>query len=432
MNKKPDLPTNVEKLRHKLDSLRSSANAAPERSDLANFSAGLTSALDELQRQADELILAKESAESESRKYYELFEGAPDGYIVTDTKGQIMEANKAAGEMLSVPPENLIGKPFSHFIERDSRIESDKKLEYLLTSKKSIIQNLELRLIPREHVPFHASLTIAITTDTKNEPTGLRWLIHDITERKLAEVELASTVTRLAQSNAEIERFAYAAAHDLKEPLRTVSTYMQLLKRDEKSNLSQDGTEILATISDSVSKMISLVDGLLMYSSATSTDGKLEISKVPLSEAVSEAIDFNLIVIKAAGAKVTVGDIPDELVPQAQFVLVLRNLISNAIKFRRKTAPLVIIEFKQSEQGCVCSIKDNGIGIQKKYADKIFDMFQRLHSDIDYSGNGIGLAVCKKVVDHWGGKIWVESEYGKGATFSFNLPATKATNSVRS
>lgn len=287
-------------------------------------------------------------------------------------------------------------------------------------------------MIPRERDPFHASLTIAVTTDTKNEPTGLRWLIHDITERKLAEVELASSVTRLAQSNAEIERFAYAAAHDLKEPLRTVSTYMQLLKRDEKSNLSQDGTEILATVSDSVSKMISLVDGLLMYSSATSTDGKLQTSKVPLSEAVSEAIDFNLIVIKAAGAKVTVGDIPDELVPQAQFVLVLRNLISNAIKFRRKTAPLVIIEFKQSEQGCVCSIKDNGIGIQKKYADKIFDMFQRLHSDIDYSGNGIGLAVCKKVVDHWGGKIWVESEYGKGATFSFNLPATKATNSVRS
>lgn len=390
--------------------------------ELAVATEELNVAVEEISKQADEIAIAKNLAESAKRKYYELFHSAPDGYIVTDKKGRILEANKAAGDLLCVrPEERLKGKPFTIFISRTGRAETHDLIDELSSGEKHIVKDIELTLLPRAAEPFHASVTIASTTNSENLPSGMLWLIRDITERKAAQMELAETVSTLARSNKEIEQFAYAAAHDLKEPLRTISTYSQLLRQDQLSALSDDGRIYLRTISESVTKVLSLVDDLLMYSSANESK-EVRAQQIPVKDAIAEALAFHSTTIRETKAKVVTENLDSAQVPHVQFVLVLRNLLGNALKFRRKAAPQVRIGFKRDGNLWICSVEDKGIGIQEEYSKKIFQMFQRLHGDEEFPGNGIGLAVCKKVVQSWGGDIWVESEYGKGSRFKFSLP----------
>jgi PAS domain S-box-containing protein len=246
----------------------------------------------------------------------------------------------------------------------------------------------------------------------------------DITERKLAEKALAYEKEELTRSNAELEQFAYVASHDLQEPLRMVSSYMQLLERRYKGRLDEDADEFIGYAVDGATRMQRLINDLLAFS-RVGTRGKpfgLVSSEAALAQAVRN-LQFS---IEENMARVTHDPLPNVLADESQLVQLFQNLIGNAIKFHSDQVPQVHISVESGPQEWVFALRDNGIGIDPQYFERIFVLFQRLHERSAYSGTGIGLSICKKIVQRHGGRIWVESQPGQGAVFFFSFPKPEA------
>ena len=243
---------------------------------------------------------------------------------------------------------------------------------------------------------------------------------RELAAREQAEKDLAALVDELRRSNSELEQFAYVASHDLQEPLRMVSSYTQLLARRYKGKLDDDADEFIGYAVDGANRMQTLINDLLQYSRVGTRGRELAPTDV---EPVFEAACANLRrAIEESGAEVTSGELPVVMGDDVQLGQLLQNLIGNALKFRREEAsPKVRVEAERQDGLWLFSVSDNGIGIAPEYADRIFVIFQRLHSRTEFSGTGIGLAVCKKIVERHGGRIWVESDPGKGSTFYFTL-----------
>ena len=241
----------------------------------------------------------------------------------------------------------------------------------------------------------------------------------DITARKAYEGKLRMTMHELAKSNEELEQFAYVASHDLQEPLRMVASFTQLLKKRYNHLLDQDGKDYIHFAVDGANRMSELIADLLDLSRVT-TRGK-EFEKVNLSQPVQGAVALLKERLDSTGTELTIGNLPNLKCDSSQLQRVFQNLISNAIKFRTDNSPKISIYAKNKGKYWQISVKDNGIGIDKKFHERIFVIFQRLHNRDKYSGTGIGLAVAARIIDRHGGKIWVESEPGKGATFHFTL-----------
>ncbi len=232
---------------------------------------------------------------------------------------------------------------------------------------------------------------------------------------------LSKRTTKLERSNAELERFAYIASHDLQEPLRMVTSYCQLLQRRYKGKLDADADDFISFAVDGATRMRELIDGLLAYSRVGSQGEPFK----PTS--CAEVLETTLLNLRAAltesGAKVTSNSLPTVTADKTQLVQLFQNLIGNAIKFGNERPIEIDVGAKRENGEWVLSVRDNGIGIDPQYAERIFMIFQRLHGAGDYPGTGLGLAVCKKIVERHGGRIWVESEPDKGSTFYFTLPA---------
>ena len=243
---------------------------------------------------------------------------------------------------------------------------------------------------------------------------------REIVAREQTENELSALVDELRRSNAELEQFAYVASHDLQEPLRMVSSYTQLLARRYKGRLDDDADEFIGFAVDGANRMQTLINDLLQYS-RVGTRGK-ELAPTDVS-AVFDAACANLKrAIDESEAEVTSGELPAVMGDDVQLGQLFQNLIGNALKFRGEERPRVRVEAEpQNDQTWLFSVKDNGIGIAPEYRERIFVIFQRLHGRTEYSGTGIGLAVCKKIVERHGGRIWVESSPGEGSTFYFTL-----------
>jgi signal transduction histidine kinase len=239
-----------------------------------------------------------------------------------------------------------------------------------------------------------------------------------------AEESLRALTTELARSNKELEQFAYVASHDLQEPLRMVSSYTQLLEQRYRGRLDDDAHEFINYAVDGARRMQRLINDLLEFS-RVSTRGK-PLQPVDANDVLGTVRANLSAAIEDAGALVTNEELPTVMIDPTQLGQLLQNLIGNAIKFHGAGPPRVHVAACEREGEWVFAVKDNGIGIEPEYFDRIFVIFQRLHVAADYPGTGIGLAVCKRIVERHGGRIWVESESGAGAIFSFTVPKSKA------
>jgi len=254
-----------------------------------------------------------------------------------------------------------------------------------------------------------------------NAPRRMVGVCQDISDRKETEQALLNQAELLSRSNADLREFAYIASHDLQEPLRNVSTFTQLLAQRYKGQLDSDAETFMKYIVDSAIRMTQLIRDLLAYSQLIH-GADAAIGEVPLRETVDWALDNLRSSIEASGAVVETGSLPTLRCGKAQIAQVFQNLISNAIKYRSADPPRIHITAERDETGWIISVRDNGIGIAPMYHDKVFGVFRRLHGT-DYAGTGIGLAICKKIIEKHGGRIWVESEPGEGAAFKFSIPA---------
>jgi signal transduction histidine kinase len=247
-------------------------------------------------------------------------------------------------------------------------------------------------------------------------------------DQKQAEERLRSLLTELERSNRELEQFAYVASHDLQEPLRMVSSYTQLLEQRYRDQLDDDAREFINYAVDGARRMQRLINDLLELS-RVSTRGK-PLEPIDANEVLG-AVRANLsAAIEDSGALVTSDELPTVKADSTQLGQLLQNLIGNAIKFHGADAPRVHISAREQRGEWVFSVKDNGIGIAREYFDRIFVIFQRLHATATYPGTGIGLAVCKRIVERHGGRIWVESESGNGSSFFFTIPSSRGVHAL--
>ncbi|MFX1279168.1 MAG: ATP-binding protein [Promethearchaeota archaeon] len=255
--------------------------------------------------------------------------------------------------------------------------------------------------------------------------TVVSLLSEQITKK---EVEYNEIVLDLKRSNEDLQQFAYVASHDLQEPLRAIVSFSQLLEDKYKDKLDEDGKDFIQFITDGAKNMNILIKDLLSYSRITTHARPLEMSN--LENILKDAL-FNLQEsIKESNATISYDDMPTLNVDKTQFMQLFQNLISNSIKFRRKEPPRIHIGVEESIDKWTFSIRDNGIGIESKYFDRLFNIFYRLHTKEEYPGTGIGLPICKKIVQRYSGEIWVESEFGKGSIFSFTIPKKRPKNSL--
>jgi PAS domain S-box-containing protein len=259
-----------------------------------------------------------------------------------------------------------------------------------------------------------------LVLNSAGKKTGWMGVVSDITHRKHAEASLLKLNEDLEHSNKELEQFAYVVSHDLQEPLRTITSYTQLLAKRYENRLDQDAQEFIRYVVDGASRMQRLIQDLLSYARITTSASPFV--SVDLSAAFEEAVANLHAAIAESAAVVTKNGLPTITGDYRQMVQILQNLIGNGIKFRKNGGPPQVHVFaKKMEEAWTISVRDNGIGIEPKYFDRIFVIFQRLHGKQDFSGNGIGLALCQKIMDRHGGRIWVESTPGEGATFCFAI-----------
>jgi signal transduction histidine kinase len=239
-------------------------------------------------------------------------------------------------------------------------------------------------------------------------------------ESENLNAELNKTLSELKRSNEELQQFAYVASHDLQEPLRMISSYTQLLERKYKDKLDEKAKMYIDYAVDGAERMQSLINDLLAFSRVTTKGEKFK--KTDLNKILKNVLLNLATSISENNAQINTETMPTINVDEGQINRVFQNLIANAIKFKGDNDPVVNIKVEKQDQTYVFSVKDNGIGIDKKFFDKIFIIFQRLHTRRDYPGTGIGLAICKRIINRHGGEIWIESEPGKGSEFKFSLP----------
>ncbi len=250
-----------------------------------------------------------------------------------------------------------------------------------------------------------------------------RRILRELEALRAANESLDVQKRELARSNAELEQFAYVASHDLQEPIRKVASFTQLLQRRYGGQLDERADEYIAYAVDGAKRMQTLINDLLAFSRV----GRIqdEHAVVNLGESLSDALAGLSALIEESGASINAGELPAVRGEPALLSLVFQNLVGNALKFRGEQRPVVSIRARRQDDDWLVSISDNGIGIDPQYAERIFVIFQRLHAKERYEGTGIGLAMCRKIIEYHGGRIWLEQDAGQGATFNFTLPAAE-------
>jgi PAS domain S-box-containing protein len=382
--------------------------------------------LGNLARTFDQMAESLEIQQAETRRSNEAFrqlaaivESSDDAIVGTDLDGTITSWNMGAERIYGYSTEEITGRPVSVLIPPDRRTTVPDVLTRLKQGER--VENFETTHMDKDGTRIDVSLVFSPIKSATGEIVGTSAIARNITERKRAEEDIEKHAKELARSNAELEQFAYAASHDLQEPLRMVASYTQLLAKRYQGKLDADAEEFIRYAVDGATRMQRLIQDLLALSRVGSRH--LEFLPTDCEALLDQALTALKATIEETDALVTHDPLPTVKADALQLIQLFQNLIGNALKYRTEDRPYVHISADREGDTWVFSVRDNGIGIDPKYAERVFEVFERLHGEAEYPGTGIGLAICKKIVERHDGRIWVESEPGKGATFFFTIPA---------
>ena len=364
----------------------------------------------------------KRMAQMEGR-YHGLLEAAPDAMVVVNRSGEIVLLNVQAEKQFGYRRNELLGQQVNNIIPEGfaERLVADG----LRSAEDALAQQIGtgIELIGRRKDGTEFPIEIMLSPLQSNEEILVTAAIRDITLRRKVAAQLLEKIAELNRSNEELGQFAYIASHDLQEPLRMVASYTQLLSRRYKGKLDADADEFIDFAVDGATRMQRLIQDLLAYS-RIGTKGK-DLRETSSEEALRKALTNLSGSIEESGAQVTHDRLPTVMADETQLIQLFQNLVGNAIKYQGPGTPQVHVAAKNGGRKWTFSVQDNGVGIDPKYFEKIFGMFQRLHKREEFAGTGIGLAICKKIVERHGGSISVESSPGHGSTFRFALPEAK-------
>jgi two-component system, chemotaxis family, sensor kinase Cph1 len=407
----------------------------PARTDLERLLHELEVHQVELEMQNEELRRTQLQLQEARDSYSDLYDYAPVGYFSIDREGMISQVNHRGAEMLDADRRKISGTPFFRYVQLDDR---GAFFSFLAKAfETGLRQTCDIRLSRRKTPPSPIiggpaanthDIHVSLAAITVAGGSRCRLTATDITGHRQAQDELAQRARELARSNAELENFAYIASHDLQEPLRMVNNYVQLIENRLSGFMDADCRRYLRRTMDGAFRMRSLIADLLAY--ATLPDESRALSPVDVNHALNLAVSNLRPVIDETGTRIYCRRLPVVMGDLTQLVQVFQNLLSNAIKFRSGRVPKIRVMAKRNGKFWEFRVSDNGIGIEDQYRERVFVIFQRLHGREKYPGNGIGLAVCKKVIDRHGGSMWLTSQPGRGSTFYFSLPSVKRQNVV--
>jgi PAS domain S-box-containing protein len=360
-------------------------------------------------------------------RYRGLLEAAPDPMVLVNQDDEIVLVNLQAERAFGYRRDELVGLRASQLLAEDSVAKMNAYARRSPDGAYIEQSNTGIDLEGRHKDGGLFSIAVTLSRLETNEGILLAVAMRDITTRKKAETLLLRTVTELNRSNDELGHFANIASHDLQEPLRMVASYTQLLAKRYKGRLDSDADEFIAFAVDGANRMQRLIQDLLAFSRVGMNGQYLE--DVSSQDALERAVANLRGAIDDSGALVTHDPLPAVRADPGQLIQLFQNLVGNAIKYQSPGVPRVHVSaIRHGGSTWTFSVTDNGLGIESKYFEKIFGMFQRLHKRDEFAGTGIGLAICKKIVERHGGTISVESQVGHGSTFRFGLEGPEATS----
>ncbi len=343
--------------------------------------------------------------------------------IVVDPDGSVQRVNQAATRLLGYERVELVGRSAGDVFEEGVDVLS----LFDQSGANGVVRKIDTNVVTKDGSHVAVSLSGSVMRDDAGDIQGIVCVAQDITERLRTQEKLEQQTEELARSNGELEQFAWVASHDLQEPLRMVASYTQLLSKRYTGKLDADADEFIAFAVDGAARMRRLINDLLALSRVGTRAKDFEATDC---EAVYDRTLVNLqALVEDNEALVTHDRLPTVMGDRTQLGQLFQNLIANAIKFRSDEPLTVHVGAEQQDGHWLFSVRDNGIGIDPEYAERIFVVFQRLHGKGDRPGTGIGLAVCKKIVERHGGRIWVTSLPDEGSTFFFTMPINEEINS---
>lgn len=356
-------------------------------------------------------------ASASDAPYRRLVEGLPVGVVISTPSGEILEANPAFAAMLGLDtPEALTRRSFTEFFAQPSVASSWRSQ---LDASRTV-GNLDAQLVRVDRSPMWVRISSWVVEQDRSGVRQVQSIVEETEEFHAAQGELARRTQALARSNAELEQFAYVVSHDLQQPLGMISSYLELLESEVSERLEGSAKDYLERALHGTERMQEMIDAVLGYA-RVDTRGD-EFQPVDLNTVLDELVDELAEVIDETGATISRDRLPTVIGDGAQLHQLLHNLLSNALKFIAERPPEIHVTATDEDTQWKVSVRDNGIGVEADAMERIFVMFQRLHTQEEYPGTGIGLAICKRIVERHGGQIWVESQLHRGSTFVFTLP----------
>lgn len=369
---------------------------------------------------AEERRREAERYSRELQRYETIVETVHDGIFVADHNNTFTLVNDAYTDLVGYDRETLLGSNVSLVVSEDIETLAAKfDAEFQGNSEEAKTFEATLETASGERIETES--TVAWLPQQAGEAPDYVGVVRDVTTRNERKRALQQANERLKSSNERLEHFAYAASHDLKEPLRMVSSYLRLVQRRADEELTDETREYLEYAVDGADRMGAMIDGLLQYSRIETQGSAFE--PVDLNDVVADVQSDLDVRISESNAEITVEELPHVAGDEHQLRQVFQNLMANAIEYSGDDRPRISIDAERSGDMWTVSVRDYGIGIEPEYQSKIFEVFQRLHAESEHSGSGIGLALCERIVERHGGTISVDSEPGEGSTFSFSLPA---------